>query len=1421
MFRALKNVLLTGILSLHLFPAVMSAQIGNAFGSLQDNIKFERIGREQGMRGSNINCILEDHLGFIWFGTFKGLHKYNGYGFTVYNYDVRDTTSISSDDIISLYEDRSGTLWVGTLIHGFNKFDRATGKFTHFLQNPQTSQKQIYFFYEDRYGILWIATSNGLTRYDRNQGRFTHYVPDPDIPEGLSHGNVHSVIEDRYGTLWIGTWRGLNRYDRQQDRIFHYVQDPDDPYSVSNINIRSMYEDHSGTLWIGSRWGGLHRYDREQDRFTRFLHDPNDPHSLSNNVVWAIHEDRSGTFWVGTEDGLNILDRAGGKFTRILHDPQDSNSLSSNDVSAIMEDRTGALWVGTGSLWGGGSRSGEYGLNRYDRGQNQFRHIIPDPANPASARNFGVNIIIAEPPGALWIASWGSGLYHLNLTTGKIRRYVNDPNNPHSLSQNYFMAACVDRNGTLWLGTADTGINRFDREKETFTQFAHNPADPHSLSHNRVSWLYEDREGTFWVSTFGGGINHFDRERGTFTRLNYELSDPTKLTNVAGKGYEDRDGIIWIGTWGGGLLRYDPASKHFTRYAHDPQDPHSLSNNIVRGIYEDHTGTLWVATNGGLNKLDRATGQFFVYTESDGLPENRVRAILEDDHGRLWVSSINGLSRFDPLKETFKNYTVDDGLQNSDYSYPGACRVESGVMFFGGANGIDFFHPDSIKDNTYIPPVFITRFTYYTQREGGEKAIIDEQISQDDYIELFYEDRNFAVEFAALNFRKPDKNQYAYRLEGAQNEWVYLGNQRSITFTNLAPGTYNLRVKGSNNDGVWNEEGASLKITIKPPWWRTGWAYAFYTLFALGLLYGARRFELNRQRLKHDLELEHIEAEKLQEMDRLKSRFFASISHEFRTPLTLISGPVKQLISGEFKGDISEQYHLILRNCNRLLRLVNQLLDLSKLESGKMILQASPQDIVALTRQLTMAFESLAGVRGIKLQFTGPDEPVMIYLEREHYEKIITNLLFNALKFTPEGGSVIVDCSISDFGFGIADLKDRSQIRNPQSAISDSQTRRKYVEIRVSDTGIGISASDLPHIFDRFYQAGDSYAKDAQGSGIGLALVKELVELHYGEISVESEVGKGSTFTVRLPLGKEHLRAEEIVVGEITVGAKHPSQKVEMYIEEFSRDASPQHPHTPPNKQTPTTNEIVLIVEDNPDMRAYIRGYLSEFYRLVEAEDGAQGIKQALKHAPDLIISDVMMPNMDGFQFCEKIKTDERTSHIPVILLTARASGESKIEGLETGADDYLTKPFDAIELRVRANNLIGQRRRLRERFRRELVIQPSEITVTSMDEAFLKKVMAAVEAHIDDPAFETDDLAREAGVSRRHLNRKLRALTGQSVREFIRTLRLKRAAQLLQQQSGTVTEIAYEVGFQSIAHFAKIFREEFGVAPSDFSKKG
>jgi len=1095
--------------------------------------------------------------------------------------------------------------------------------------------------------------------------------------------------------------------------------------------------------------------------FNHYLYNPNDLNSLSNDLILSLLKDDAGNLWIGTDGGglsrINWETGKAAKFKHYKHNPNNPNSLIHNGVWSFWEDTSRSnniLWIGT-----------ENGLSKLDRKTGIFINILLNPDDPSSLMNEILPIL-------------------------------------------------RDRAGSLWIGTGE-GLFRIDQDnrvKRRLVHFKHDPNDPFSLDDNIIWSIIEDRDGSLWIGTGFGTINKFDRKTGKFYHFSPPQTDSVRYTfNGIRKIYQPRfggDGVFWIATFMGGLLRFDKTSGQFTHYAHDLGNPRSLSNNSVLTIYEDTADSgrfLWIGTlGGGLNKFDAGKNEFTHFTIEDGLADNTVWGILGDNNGCLWLSTNQGLSKFDPQTGAFRNYDVNDGLQSNEFNQGAYFKSgKTGELFFGGINGFNVFHPDSLIDNPHIPPIVITDFKVF-----NESVSLNDILSMTQEIKLSYQQNFFSFEFAALDYSNPAKNQYAYKLEGLDADWLYSGTRRFASYTNVDPGEYIFRIKGSNNDGLWNEEGSSVKIIITPPFWKTAWAYALYIILIGLVLYALRVFEVRRMHLRNELRRREFEAQKLQEIDQLKSRFFANISHEFRTPLTLIKGPLEKLLSGEHRGDTKELYRMMHRNAARLLNLINQLLDLSKLESGRMALQTQPENIAEFLRAIVMSFLSMAERKRVKLNYIGTEELLIIYIDRDKLEKIVVNLLSNALKFTPEGGSVIVDCACPT-------AEGKQGI--PQSEMSG------FVEITVQDTGPGIPAEYLPHIFDRFYQIDSSHTRDQEGTGIGLALTKELVEIHHGEISVKSEIGKGSTFTVRLPMGKAHLKPEEIEER----GAKDEEREV--------RSGKPDIKH---QQQLMTTNDAkqmtgeaqmtlestdkqelatILIVEDNADLRNYIRGHLKNEYQVFEAADGVEGLEQAMKAIPNLIISDVMMPQMGGFELCAKLKTDERTSHIPVILLSARASSESKIEGLETGADDYLTKPFDAHELQIRIKNLIEQRKKLRERFRKEIVLQPSEIAVTSADEKFLERAMKSINQHLADPDFGIETFVKEAGMSRMQLHRKLKALAGYSASEFIRIMRLKRAAYLLLHGKETVAEIAYQVGFNSPSYFTRCFREQFGVPPSEY----
>lgn len=902
---------------------------------------------------------------------------------------------------------------------------------------------------------------------------------------------------------------------------------------------------------------------------------------------------------------------------------------------------------------------------------------------------------------------------------------------------------------------------------------------------------------------------------------------------------EDRQGNYWVGTYSG-LSYVDRQTGSVVNYLHDFNDDVNAFPDICYDICEDSKGHIWIGAGKGLYRYDRYNQRFLRYQSDDGLLNNSITGIVEDNRGNLWLSAgqmiVKMNNAVDLLPEPdYYHFGVYEGLK-------GLFMAHNGDILFSGNYGLNILSTEELTQNPIAPPVVLTNFKLFNKDVaiGVDDSPLQQHIAETSSIVLNHRQSVFTFEFAALNYVFSEKNRYAFMMEEFEKEWNYVGNQRSATYTNLDPGDYVFRVKGTNNDGVWNEKGVAINIKILSPWWETSWAYLFYFLFLSLVLISIWRFQLNRARIKHELALEHLHAEKLEEINRMKSRFFSNVTHEFRTPLTLIMGPLQQIFARDISGKFRDQCNIIMRNSQKLYHLINQLLDLSKLEAGFMPLGARQENIVPLLKEYIILFSPLAERKRVQLHFSvisdsnNGNESIDVYVDQEKLEIIVSNLLSNAMKFTPEGGTVTLtvrkETGRSESLHGDVDQpsnvnKLKQWIRNvlpltnlnrQQKEITDKDKRFPYgfVEITVEDNGIGCPYESVSRIFDRFYEVDNATTPKHEGTGIGLALTKELVDLHSGIIFAESVQGKGSTFIVRLPLGDHHLNEHEIIKEPIDserddlFSVASVDEKTDNAVETDVGSKSVL------NKKLP----IILIVEDDPDFRKYLFDCLSLKYHVLEAKDGVQGLNLSIEQIPDLIISDVIMPEMDGYELCKRIKTTESTSHIPVILLTAKASEESKILGLETGADDYITKPFEIKELNVRIKNLIEQRRQLRLRFSRIQGLKPEEIATTSVDEKFLKKALTILEARMSDLDFSVEEFAKEIALSRVQLHRKLRSLTGQSTSEFIRVVRLNRAAQLLKQNHESITQIAYLVGFNSSSYFSRSFYKHFGVTPSDYA---
>lgn len=778
-------------------------------------MRFVHISTADGLSHGMVLRIVQDDLGFMWFGTADGLNRYDGHTFKVYKNDPDDPGSIQSDSIWALYVDRSGTLWVGTEGGGLNRFDRDADRFIHYLHDPDDptslSDDGVTVIYEDRSGILWVGTATGgLNRFDRETERFTHYRYDPNDPDSISSDGIISIFEDREGVLWIGTSIGLNRFDRETGRFTRYQHDPADPYSLSHNSVWVIHEDRTGALWVGTAGGGLSRFDRETERFTHYRFAPYDPYSLSNDIVFALYEEPSGDFLVGTYGGgINRFDPQTGQCIQYTKNENDPYSLSSDHIRTIYVDRSGVLWVGTE---GGG-------VNRSDPPYKRFLHYRAIPDDPNSLSDNFVTTLYEDRAGTLWIGTLDGGLNRLDRETGEFTHYHHDPTDPSSLSDDNVTAVYEDHFGVLWVATGNGGLNRLDRATGRFEHYREDPTDPASLSTDALYAIYEDRRGVLWIGTNGGGLERFDRETETFVHYRYAPDDDHSLShdrvNVI---FEDRAGNLWIGTSGGGLNSFDREADHFIRYQAARDDPTSLSNNVVFVVQQDLAGTLWIGTANGLDRFDPKTRTFDHYREKDGLPNDAVCGILVDDTGDLWISTARGLARFDPQTETFRSYDAGDGLQGGQF-HPGAYyKGWDGTLFFGGVNGFNAFRPEDIRDNPVVPPIVLTRLL-----QGGNDIPLDQAVETVEQISLRWPYNFFEFEFAALNYVQSEKNQYAYMLEGFDREWNYVGGRQFGQYTNLPGGTYTLRIKGTNNDGVWNEEGVALRVEVIPPIWQTWW----------------------------------------------------------------------------------------------------------------------------------------------------------------------------------------------------------------------------------------------------------------------------------------------------------------------------------------------------------------------------------------------------------------------------------------------------------------------------------------------------------------------------------------------------------------------------------------------------------------------
>ncbi len=1373
------------------FAVAFLLSLSLSFGQKSDYL-FEHLTIDQGLPNNTVISFERDHLGFTWIATNDGLARYDGYDFRIYEYDRDNPASLSNNKIYCVFEDSKQNLWIGTSM-GLNLYDRDLDNFIRFYHDPDNdfslSANNIRTIYEDKSGNLWVGTiGGGLNRYDYDADRFYRY----NFPDR----NVSAVLDDADGKLWIGTGSpAITQLDWRNNEFitFPFPENPDK--GLKPQTLKSFYKDNRGNFWVCTEGAGLFLFDRDAKEFTQHFYRDGQK-GLNNNIVSDIFQYDEHTLWIATDGGgINVFDLDNQTFRYVRNNIADAKSLSSNALYSFFRDNDGVIWIGT---FGGG-------VNILNPHRQEFRFYTQRAADPTSLSHKSVLCFYEDSGGIIWVGTDGGGLNLFDPEKGIFERFMHDPDDPNSISSNVVTSITEGSDGHLWVGTFAGGLNRFDRNTRRFFRYTFSPSVEGSIASNNVWKLLEDDRQNLWVGTLDG-LEKFCLKDRTFKQVPAqrdpdEINYPKRIISL----FKSADGNIWVGSTGVWLL--DRETMEFSLIEGEAARNIRLKDYDIRDFHEDEQGIMWIASEGGgLIRYDRESGDMVSFTTTDGLPSDAIHQIIEDEEGILWLSTNRGISRFDPVNKTFNNYNVHDGLQSNQFAYSASLYSTDGKVYFGGVNGFNVFHPERIKENLTPPKVYITEFSLSNQpvEIGEEGSPLNKHIMKTREITLPYQSV-FSFRFTAINYISTSKNSYKYKLEGF-DDWNDVGNQRTATYTNIGPGRYVFRVIASNNDGVWNEEGASVVINIMPPFYRTWIAYVIYVILFFVILYFAMNYIVNRQKYKHDLMIKDLEKAKIEEINQIKLRFFTNIAHEFRTPLTLILGPLDKIMSsqGSIDASLRKQLNIMGRNAGRLLRLVNELMEFRKIEMGKLKLKIVKADLAVFLNDVKSVFDEHARMHDIDFTFESNKPEVMAWFDKEKMEKIVYNILSNSFKFTPDCGRISVELDLA---------------QRPLAGTWNGDTV-EHVQIKIHDNGIGIPEKELPKIFDRFYQVKNKNSSirtiGISGTGIGLALAKELIEFHKGDILVSGSPGGGSVFTIVFPADKKYFD-QEIVV-------EQPSSDDYVYQYAPGLFGIPhaelkQHP-LPAKTEESADKPVLLFVDDNQDMRSYMRSSLENSYVVHEAVNGLEGLEKAQKLMPDMIVSDVMMPELDGLEMCKRLKNDMSTSHLPIILLTAKASDDFTIEGFDAGADEYIPKPFNPNLLHSRIKNILEIRHHLKERFRKEGILEPSEVSVTSADEVFLKNAMDVVERNIGNPEFRVCNFVSEMNMSRSVLYRKFEALTGQSVNEFVRNTRLKRAAQLLSLNELTVSEVTYEVGFNDPQYFSKCFSKQFGMTPSEYARR-
>ncbi|MES2774081.1 MAG: two-component regulator propeller domain-containing protein [Bacteroidota bacterium] len=1325
---------------------------------------FRSISVDKGLSQSTVYAITQDTLGFMWMATQDGLNRYNGESFSVYHPDDKNPQSLRSNYIRSLFVDHNGQLWIGG-DKGISRYNNSSDQFQNYQPVRKPGDWYISCIAEDASGTIWAGSSAGeIFQADPSKNELKPY---PFEAAGAGIRSISSLCYFQQ-SLYAGTDAGLFKFVNGSNQIEKVALVP------GKQLINDMFIDGL-RLWVGTEGNGLFCLDESKRAIEHYTAAPSQEKSLPNNDVRCIKKDARGNIWIGTFRGLSILDPKTGNFENYAHQPATPYSISQNSVRCLYQDKQQGMWLGT--FYGG--------VNYYHPDDIKF-NLLNQNSGKLSLNDQVVNVIKEDGRGNFWIGTNDKGLNYWNRQTNTIDYYSYNESGHSELSSNNVKSIVFDDQGKLLVGTHNAGLDILDPVSRRVTVLRHDENNQRSISGDMVYALLKDDKSRIWVGT-RTGLDLFDPASQDFNHIVADKAGKRLSSNEIAYLFQDSRGRIWAGTTNG-VTWFLPDNPEFAVF------PGSmLSNEVVNCIAEDKKNRIWIGTRNGLNLFDESRQSFITSSDRPELLKGTIYGIIADEENNLWITTNRGIACLNPDTKSLQWYDSKDGLQSNQFNLYAFCKASDGMLLFGGINGISYFYPSTIRQQQLQLKVSFTGLEVLNKAINPDdgSGILSVHIDKTNSLELAHDQKQFTIVFNAFNYISAGRTSYQYKLDGFDADWQQADLPKA-SYRNLPSGKYVLAVRAIGPNGETSPV-RTLKITILAPWYATKLFYFLVLVLIASGSYFTYRILFERKRTLQQLKMERMERDKLDYFNQVKTDFFTNVSHELRTPLTLILAPLEEMMRKPTADkQLGKQYKTMFLNARRLYQLVNQLFEFRKTEMGTRKLQVSKADLVHFTHEIHSSFQPLAETNRIRFEYNSTEAGLTFFFDKDAMEKILFNLLSNAFKYTAAGGLIKIDLS-----------------KNESEAI-----------ISVTDTGQGIAQEHIDKIFDRYYQVNN--AEMNLGSGVGLAFTKRLVELHHGQISVQSRFGEGSSFTVTIPLADEVYQADEHSASQVYDSSPTPAEKDVVAFNAMQDDPDETTAASEAQTGPVRTGEMekLLIVDDNHDIVDYLSTYFGSMYAVQTAYDGKQALEMLESQQVDLVICDVMMPEMDGLHFCKRVKKNIQTSHIPVILLTAKTETGQQIKGLEMGADDYMTKPFSINLLEAKVQGILRSRRRLREYYLSSKEVIPEKVAFNSMDEEFLKNAIAIVETNLSEPDFSVDKFSREIGMSRSNLYLKLKAITGESVTDFIKRIRFKKAVELLEERRHTIAEIAYMSGFNSPSYFSTAFKQYYDCMPTEYLAK-